>query len=145
MPTRRTRGTGCLGLSRRSFLAVSAVAGGALVMAAFGFYWDVATHIDNGRDPGPFPGAKETPRRVNDAEGVRGGQPPAGRGPAESHRLPGDNRVGLGGGFGAHGVLLAPGHREVAEDQRSVRLESNGPGRVYIAATTCTIRVSTAP
>lgn len=31
-----------------------AVAGGALVMAAFGFYWDVATHIDNGRDPGPF-------------------------------------------------------------------------------------------
>ena len=32
----------------------AAVAGGALVMAAFGFYWDVATHIDNGRDPGPF-------------------------------------------------------------------------------------------
>ena len=31
-----------------------AVAGGALVMAAFGFYWDVATHIDDGRDPGPF-------------------------------------------------------------------------------------------
>ena len=23
-------------------------------MAVFGFYWDVATHIDNGRDPGPF-------------------------------------------------------------------------------------------
>ena len=32
----------------------TAIAGGALVMAAFGFYWDVATHIDNGRDPGPF-------------------------------------------------------------------------------------------
>ena len=32
----------------------AAVAGGALLMAAFGFYWDVATHIDNGRDPGPF-------------------------------------------------------------------------------------------
>ena len=30
------------------------IAGGALLMAAFGFYWDVATHIDNGRDPGPF-------------------------------------------------------------------------------------------
>ena len=32
----------------------AAVAGGALLMAALGFYWDVATHIDNGRDPGPF-------------------------------------------------------------------------------------------
>lgn len=32
----------------------AAVAGGALLMAAFGFYWDVATHIDDGRDPGPF-------------------------------------------------------------------------------------------
>jgi len=31
-----------------------AVAGGALIAAVFGFYWDVATHIDNGRDPGPF-------------------------------------------------------------------------------------------
>lgn len=32
----------------------AAIAGGALLVAAFGFYWDVATHIDNGRDPGPF-------------------------------------------------------------------------------------------
>ena len=31
-----------------------AIAGGALLVAFFGFYWDVATHIDNGRDPGPF-------------------------------------------------------------------------------------------
>ena len=31
-----------------------AIAGGALIVAVFGFYWDVATHIDNGRDPGPF-------------------------------------------------------------------------------------------
>jgi hypothetical protein len=30
------------------------VAGGALLVAVFGFYWDVASHIDNGRDPGPF-------------------------------------------------------------------------------------------
>lgn len=30
------------------------VAGVALIAAVFGFYWDVATHIDNGRDPGPF-------------------------------------------------------------------------------------------
>ena len=28
--------------------------GGSLLIAVFGFYWDVSTHIDNGRDPGPF-------------------------------------------------------------------------------------------
>jgi hypothetical protein len=27
---------------------------GSLIVAVFGYYWDVATHIDNGRDPGPF-------------------------------------------------------------------------------------------
>jgi hypothetical protein len=27
---------------------------GSLGIAAFGFFWDVATHIDNGRDSGPF-------------------------------------------------------------------------------------------
>ena len=26
----------------------------SLITAVFGFYWDVSTHIDNGRDPGPF-------------------------------------------------------------------------------------------
>jgi hypothetical protein len=26
----------------------------SLIVAVFGFYWDVSTHIDNGRDPGPF-------------------------------------------------------------------------------------------
>src|SRR4051794_4839306 len=26
----------------------------SLLTAVFGFYWDVSTHIDNGRDPGPF-------------------------------------------------------------------------------------------
>lgn len=30
------------------------VAGVSVIVAAFGFYWDVATHIDNGRDTGPF-------------------------------------------------------------------------------------------
>src|SRR5688500_2194225 len=30
------------------------VAAVSLITAAFGFYWDVSTHIDNGRDPGPF-------------------------------------------------------------------------------------------
>ncbi|MGH2805803.1 MAG: hypothetical protein ACRDKT_00875 [Actinomycetota bacterium] len=32
----------------------AAITGGALLVAVFGFYWDVATHIDSGRDPGPF-------------------------------------------------------------------------------------------
>ena len=31
-----------------------AVTTGSLLLAVFGFYWDVSTHIDNGRDPGPF-------------------------------------------------------------------------------------------
>lgn len=30
------------------------VAAVSLISAVFGFYWDVATHIDDGRDPGPF-------------------------------------------------------------------------------------------
>src|ERR671914_1965631 len=30
------------------------VAATSLICAMFGFYWDVSTHIDNGRDPGPF-------------------------------------------------------------------------------------------
>jgi hypothetical protein len=32
----------------------AAVAGVALVTAVFGYYWDVAKHIDTGRDSGPF-------------------------------------------------------------------------------------------
>ena len=32
----------------------AAITTGALLVAALGFYWDVATHIDDGRDPGPF-------------------------------------------------------------------------------------------
>jgi hypothetical protein len=31
-----------------------AITGGALMIAVFGFYWDVAKHIDTGRDPSPF-------------------------------------------------------------------------------------------
>ena len=31
-----------------------ALVGTSLLVAVFGFYWDVSTHIDNGRDPGPF-------------------------------------------------------------------------------------------
>ncbi len=32
----------------------SALAGGALILAMFGFFWDVSVHIDHGRDSGPF-------------------------------------------------------------------------------------------
>ena len=48
------------GLSERVFglpgyaALPAALAGGALLIAVFGFYWDVSSHIDNGRDPGPF-------------------------------------------------------------------------------------------
>ncbi len=30
------------------------IAGQALLVAAFGMYWDISLHIDNGRDPGPL-------------------------------------------------------------------------------------------
>jgi hypothetical protein len=32
----------------------SVLAAASMLTAVFGFYWDMATHIDNGRDPGPF-------------------------------------------------------------------------------------------
>src|SRR5690349_2626984 len=32
----------------------AAVSGVSLITAGFGFYWDVAVHIDNGRDQNPF-------------------------------------------------------------------------------------------
>lgn len=38
-----------------------AVAGGSLLIAVFGFYWDVATHIDHGRDDGVFGNAAHWP------------------------------------------------------------------------------------
>jgi len=38
-----------------------AVAGGGLVIAVSGYYWDVAKHIDTGRDPGPFGTAAHYP------------------------------------------------------------------------------------
>src|SRR6266536_386887 len=31
-----------------------AIGAASLLLAAFGFYWDVSWHIDRGRDPGPF-------------------------------------------------------------------------------------------
>ena len=39
----------------------AAVTGISLVIAVFGFYWDVAKHIDTGRDPGPFGTAAHYP------------------------------------------------------------------------------------
>src|SRR5919202_1425322 len=33
----------------------------SLLIAAFGFFWDVGTHIDNGRDSGPFANAAHYP------------------------------------------------------------------------------------
>jgi hypothetical protein len=48
------------GLPRWSALP-AAIGGGALIMALFGFWWDVATHIDKGRDQGPFGTAAHWP------------------------------------------------------------------------------------
>jgi hypothetical protein len=45
-----SRLTGLPGWSALPILVCSA----ALITAAFGFYWDVGIHIDDGRDPGPF-------------------------------------------------------------------------------------------
>jgi hypothetical protein len=42
-----------LGVPAWSALPV-ALATGSLIIAGTGFYWDVAVHIDRGRDPGPF-------------------------------------------------------------------------------------------
>jgi hypothetical protein len=39
----------------------SAITGGSLIVAAFGFYWDVAKHIDTGRDASPFGTAAHYP------------------------------------------------------------------------------------
>src|SRR3954451_21294280 len=39
----------------------SAITGGSLLVAVFGFYWDVAKHIDTGRDPSPFGTAAHYP------------------------------------------------------------------------------------
>src|SRR3954469_452468 len=39
----------------------AAIGGGALQLALAGFWWDVATHIDNGRDQGPFGTAAHWP------------------------------------------------------------------------------------
>jgi hypothetical protein len=57
---RTTLLTKAAGLAERAFglpgyaaLPV-ALTTGALLVAVFGFYWDVSSHIDNGRDPGPF-------------------------------------------------------------------------------------------
>jgi len=38
-----------------------AITGASLIVAGFGFYWDVAKHIDTGRDPGPFGTAAHYP------------------------------------------------------------------------------------
>jgi hypothetical protein len=39
----------------------AAIGGISLLIAVTGFYWDVATHIDNGRDPGAFGNAAHFP------------------------------------------------------------------------------------
>src|SRR2546421_7410715 len=78
----RTRLLGALGdFSARvsgfpAWYALPAAIGGiSLIVAVTGFYWDVATHIDNGRDPGPFGNAAHIPILIG-----LGGRAPAGGG-----------------------------------------------------------------
>ncbi len=49
------------------------ITGGAQIVAVFGFYWDVAKHIDTGRDPGPFGTAAHYPILVGLAGIALGG------------------------------------------------------------------------
>ncbi|MFL5826834.1 MAG: hypothetical protein ACJ76V_09950 [Thermoleophilaceae bacterium] len=79
----------------------SAVTGVSLLVAVFGFYWDVAKHIDTGRDPSPFGTAAHYPilaglfgialgGALAIVLGVRGRVP-------TSVRIAGDWRAPLGG------------------------------------------------
>jgi hypothetical protein len=45
----------------RWYALPAAIGGISLLIAVTGFYWDVATHIDNGRDPGAFGNAAHFP------------------------------------------------------------------------------------
>jgi len=51
----RVAGSAAIRLDMAPFAALpTAVGATSLIVAAFGFYWDVSWHIDRGRDPGPF-------------------------------------------------------------------------------------------
>src|SRR4051812_7171475 len=79
----------------------AAVTGGALLIAVFGFYWDVAKHIDTGRDPGPFGTAAHYPILVGLGGIPLGGMLAivlsTGRDPPASVRVGRDWPVPLGG------------------------------------------------
>ncbi|MGH2787727.1 MAG: hypothetical protein ACRDJV_07425 [Actinomycetota bacterium] len=54
-PLRRLGGAAGRLLGLPAWVALpSIVCSASLLVAVFGYYWDVATHIDNGRDQGPF-------------------------------------------------------------------------------------------
>jgi hypothetical protein len=78
-----------------------AITGASLIVAGFGFYWDVAKHIDTGRDPGPFGTAAHYPILVG-LFGIAVGGFTAivlgtGRGVPTSIRIAEDWRAPLGG------------------------------------------------
>ncbi|HEY1595196.1 MAG TPA: hypothetical protein VGF74_07360 [Thermoleophilaceae bacterium] len=78
-----------------------AITGMSLIVAGFGFYWDVAKHIDTGRDPGPFGTAAHYPILVG-LFGITVGGFTAivlgtGRGVPTSLRIAEDWRAPLGG------------------------------------------------
>jgi hypothetical protein len=78
-----------------------AITGGSLIIAAFGFYWDVAKHIDTGRDSGPFGTAAHYPILIGLFGIALGGFTAivlgSGRGVPTSVRIADDWRAPLGG------------------------------------------------
>jgi hypothetical protein len=78
-----------------------AITGMSLIVAGFGFYWDVAKHIDTGRDPSPFGTPAHYPILVGLFGIAVGGFTAivlgAGRGVPTSIRIAEDWRAPLGG------------------------------------------------
>lgn len=80
------------------------VAGAALLTAVFGFYWDVAIHIDQGRDAGPFANPSHYPIMVGLAGVLLAGVLAVTLGTEDEH--PTAVRIGRGWYAPIGGVLL---------------------------------------
>ncbi len=97
------------------------VTGAAQGIAVFGFYWDVAKHIDTGRDPGPFGTAAHYPILVGLAGITLGG--------FLAIVLGSDERAGGGASGNRETAAAAPTPVDAVSDHR----ESSSPGSVRLA------------
>lgn len=124
------------------------IAGGSLVIAVVGFYWDVATHIDHGRDEGVFGNAAHWPILVGLLGLALAGLVSLLLGTDERRaggwRLPGGGRPPVGGALlllcGAIALLGFPiddvWHRIFGQD---VTLWSPPHVQMVLGASLCTI------